>query len=131
MNLSENSKDKATDSKEELKMANERRIEELLNINNRYVRTERHLEQHSDIADPESIRHSEEIQNERLQQMENLKNIIAYGEHPQEDQVENLKRNLEYTDGYLNHNADRMDKETLEKTLEKQEHRKEQLDFLS
>jgi len=129
--LSENSKDKATDSKEELKMANERRIEELLNINNRYVRTERHLEQHSDIADPESIRHSEEIQNERLQQMENLKNIIAYGEHPQEDQVENLKRNLEYTDGYLNHNADRMDKETLEKTLEKQEHRKEQLDFLS
>ncbi len=129
--MSENSKDKATDSKEELKMANERRIEELLNINNRYVRTERHLEQHSDIADPESIRHSEEIQNERLQQMENLKNIIAYGEHPQEDQVENLKRNLEYTDGYLNHNADRMDKETLEKTLEKQEHRKEQLDFLS
>jgi len=129
--LSENSKDKATDSKEELKMDNERRIEELLNINNRYVRTERHLEQHSDIADPESIRHSEEIQNERLQQMENLKNIIAYGEHPQEDQVENLKRNLEYTDGYLNHNADRMDKETLEKTLEKQEHRKEQLDFLS
>lgn len=129
--MSENSKDKATDSKEELKMDNERRIEELLNINNRYVRTERHLEQHSDIADPESIRHSEEIQNERLQQMENLKNIIAYGEHPQEDQVENLKRNLEYTDGYLNHNADRMDKETLEKTLEKQEHRKEQLDFLS
>ncbi|NLM10457.1 MAG: hypothetical protein GX213_06730 [Clostridiaceae bacterium] len=131
MNLSEQSKDKAIDSKEELKMANERRINELLNISNRYVRTERHLEQHSDIADPENIKHSERIQNERLQQMENLKNIIAYGEHQQEDQVENLRRNLEYTDGYINHNADKMDKETLEKTLEKQEHRKEQLDFLS
>lgn len=129
--MSDRSKDKATDSKEELKMANERRIEELLNINNRYVRTERHLEQHSDIADPENVKHSEEIQQERLKQMENLKNIIAYGEHQQEDQVENLKRNLEYTDGYLNHNAHKMDKETLEKTLEKQEHRKEQLDFLS
>jgi len=129
--LSEQSKDKAIDSKEELKMANERRINELLNISNRYVRTERHLEQHSDIADPENIKHSERIQNERLQQMENIKNIIAYGEHQQEDQVENLRRNLEYTDGYINHNADKMDKETLEKTLEKQEHRKEQLDFLS
>lgn len=128
--MSDRSKEKAIDSKEELKMANERRIEELMNINNRYVRTERHLEQHSDIADPESVRHSEEIQQERLQRMENLKNIIAYGEHEQEDQVENLKRNLEYTDGYLNHNADKMDKETLERTLEKQEHRKEQLDFL-
>lgn len=128
--MSDRSKEKAIDSKEELKIANERRIEELMNINNRYVRTERHLEQHSDIADPESVRHSEEIQQERLQRMENLKNIIAYGEHEQEDQVENLKRNLEYTDGYLNHNADKMDKETLERTLEKQEHRKEQLDFL-
>jgi len=128
--VSDRSKEKAIDSKEELKIANERRIEELMNINNRYVRTERHLEQHSDIADPESVRHSEEIQQERLQRMENLKNIIAYGEHEQEDQVENLKRNLEYTDGYLNHNADKMDKETLERTLEKQEHRKEQLDFL-
>ena len=129
--MSDRSKEKAIDSKEEQKMANERRIEELLNINNRYVRTERHLEQHSDIADPENVKHSEKIQEERLQQMENLKNIIAYGEHEQEDQVENLKRNIEYTDGYLDHNADKMDKETLEKTLEKQEHRKEQLDFLT
>jgi len=129
--VSDRSKEKAIDSKEEQKMANERRIEELLNINNRYVRTERHLEQHSDIADPENVKHSEKIQEERLQQMENLKNIVAYGEHEQEDQVENLKRNIEYTDGYLDHNADKMDKETLEKTLEKQEHRKEQLDFLT
>jgi len=123
--------EKAVDSKEELKMANERRIEELLNINERYVRTERHLEQHSDIADPENIRHSEELQEERLKQMENLKNIIAYGKHEQEDQVESLKRNIEYTEGYLRQNADKMDRETLEKTLEKQEHRREQLDFLS
>lgn len=129
--MNESSKDKAIDSKEELKMANERRIDELLNINNRYVRTERHLEQHSEIADPDNVENSEKIQNERLRQMENLKNIIAYGEHEQEDQVDNLKRNLEYTDGYINHNANNMDKETLEKTLEKQEQRKEQLDFLS
>ncbi|AGC68450.1 hypothetical protein Cst_c14610 [Thermoclostridium stercorarium subsp. stercorarium DSM 8532] len=131
MSEEQRSAEKAIDGKEELKMANERRIEELLNINNRYVRTERHLEQHADIADPENVRHSEKVQQERLKQMENLKNIIVYGKHEQEDQVENLKKRIEYTDGYLRNNADKMDEETLENTLEKQEHRREQLDFLS
>jgi hypothetical protein len=62
--------------------------------------------------------------------MENLKNIIAYGKHEEVDERENLKRNLEYTDGYLENNASRMDKETLDNTREKQAHRKEQLEFL-
>ncbi|NLK67597.1 MAG: hypothetical protein GX283_00295 [Clostridiaceae bacterium] len=129
--MSESSENKAIDSKEEQKMANERRIDELLNISNRYVRTERHLEQHSDISDPENIENSKRVQDERIEQMNNLKNIIAYGEHEQEDQVANLQRNLEYTDGYINHNAEHMDIETLENTLRKQEHRKEQLDSLN
>lgn len=129
--MSDSSREKAADGREELKMANERRIEELMNINNKFVRTERHLEQYSDISDPENLEHAEKVQEERLQQMENLKNIIAYGKHEQEDQEENLRKRLEYTDGYLNHNAQHMDEETLEKTLEKQEHRKEQLDFMN
>jgi hypothetical protein len=129
--MSESSENKAIDSKEEQKMANERRIDELLNISNRYVRTERHLEQHSDISDPGNIENSKRVQDERIEQMNNLKNIIAYGEHEQEDQVANLQRNLEYTDGYINHNAEHMDIETLENTLRKQEHRKEQLDSLN
>ena len=49
---------KGIDSKDELKLANERRIEELLDINNRYVRTQRHLEEHSDISDPDNLRHA-------------------------------------------------------------------------
>lgn len=129
--MGESSRDKAADSREELKMANERRIDELMKISNRYVRTERHLEQHSDISDPENLEHSEQIQKERLAQMENLKNIVAYGKHEQNDQEENTRKRLEYTDGYLNHNTNHMDKETLEKTMEKQEHRKEQLDFMN
>ena len=103
----------------------------MLNISNRYVRTERHLEQHSDISDPGNIENSKRVQDERIEQMNNLKNIIAYGEHEQEDQVANLQRNLEYTDGYINHNAEHMDIETMENTLRKQEHRKEQLDSLN
>ena len=129
--MNDSSEKKAADSREEMKMANERRIEELMNINNRYVRTERHLEQHSDISNPDNLQHSEQVQQERQQQMDNLKNIIAFGTHEMEDQKENLLRRMEYTDGYLNYNAQHMDNETLEKTLEKQEHRKEQLDFMS
>ena len=61
--------------------------------------------------------------------MENLKNIIAYGKH---DQVrwKNLEKNLEYTQGYVENNASHMDEFSLRKTLEKQAHRKEQLEFL-
>lgn len=121
---------KGIDSKDELKLANERRIEELLDINNRYVRTQRHLEEHSDISDPDNLRHALKIQEERENRMDNLKNIIAYGKHEEVDERENLKRNLEYTDGYLENNASRMDKETLDNTREKQAHRKEQLEFL-
>ena len=109
---------KGIDSKDELKLANERRIEELLDINNRYVRTQRHLEEHSDISDPDNLRHALKIQEERENRMDNLKNIIAYGKHEEVDERENLKRNLEFSDGYLENNASRMDDETLGKTRE-------------
>lgn len=118
------------DDKKEVRAANERRIEELLNINNRYIRTKRHMEEFAEIMNEEQMEHAIKIQEDRERRMENLKNIIAYGKHEQEDQVENLKRNLKFTENYLANNAHRMDKETLEKTLEKQAHRREQLDFL-
>lgn len=118
---------KAKDSADELKLANERRIEELLRLDNRYVRTQRHLEENSDIASLEQIKHSFEIQDEREERMENLKNIIAYGKHEQVDEVDNLKRNLEFTDHYIQRHKDHMDEATLENSRAKQEHRKGQL----
>jgi hypothetical protein len=121
---------KSIDSKDELGMCNERRLEDLLKISNRYVRTQRHLEQNSNITDLDQLKHSFKIQEEREQRMDNLKNIIAYGIHENVDAVENLKRNIEFTSHYLQHHASHMDEETLESTIKKQEHRKEQLDFL-
>lgn len=118
------------DDKKEVRAANERRIEELLNINNRYTRTKRHMEEFAEIMNEEQMEHAIKIQEDRERRMENLKNIIAYGKHEQENEVQNLKRNLEFTENYLANHAHRMDKETLEKTLEKQAHRREQLDFL-
>jgi hypothetical protein len=118
------------DDKKEVRAANERRIKELLNISNRYIRTQKHLEEFADIMEDDRLEHTVAIQKERQHRMENLKNIIAYGKHEQEDEVQNLKRNLKFTENYLDNHAHRMDEFTLEKTLEKQAHRKEQLDFL-
>lgn len=121
---------KAIDSVDELKSVNKRRIEELLKINNRYVRTQRHLEENSDIARLDQIKHSLELQDERMARMENLKNIIAYGRHEEVDEKKNLKRKLEFTAHYLSHHRDHIDESTLRNTELKQEHRKEQLSFI-
>lgn len=121
---------KAKDSMEEQKLANDRRIEELLKISNRFVRTQRHLEENSDIASLDQIKHSFEIQDEREARMENLKNIIAYGKHEQVDEVGNLKKNLEFTEHYIQHHMDHMDENTLQNSKLKQEHRKGQLNFI-
>lgn len=126
----EDNQPKAADSMEELKHANERRIEELLSINNRYVRTQRHLEENSNIASLDQLKHSFEIQNDREERMENLKNIIAHGQHDQVDEVQNLKKHIEYTDHYLQHHSGHMDQDSLQKTNEKQEHRREHLNHL-
>lgn len=121
---------KARDSKDEARLANEKKIDALLDINNCYVRTQRHLEQNSGITDLDRLKHVLKVQEEREDMMENLKNIIAYGEHEKADESDILKKRMEYTDHYLQHHADHMDEFTLQKTIEKQQHRKEQLEFM-
>jgi hypothetical protein len=109
----------------------ENRVEQLINLVEKHTRTERHLEQHSDISDPENLEHAEKIQREREDEIDNLKNIIAYDEHEKSSEIDNLERNINYTGGYLSHNADHMEEKTLRRTQEKQEHRKDQLDSLT
>ncbi len=109
---------------------NERRVDHLINLVERETRTERHLEQNSDISNPENIKHAKEVQQGRNEEIKNLKNIIVHGEHSNNNQVKNLEKRYEYTNGYLDHNADHMDKETLNNTVEKQEHRKDQLNSM-
>lgn len=127
----DDSRSKAVDSKEDAKQANERRIEELLNINNRYVRTQRHLEQNADIvASPEQLQHANEIQNGREERMENLKSLIVNDVQDRTGNIESLEKRIEYTGGYLKHNSESMDQSSLENARIKQEHRKEQLENL-
>lgn len=120
------SMDRKRDSKG---LENERRVEHLVNLVEKQTRTERHLEEHSDISSsPDNLEHAKRVNDERQDQIENLKNILAHGENSSNNYKENTEKRLRYAEGYLNHNADHMDKETFENTKAKQEHRKNQLD---
>ena len=45
----------------------------------RSTRTERHLEEHSDISSSENIEHAKQVQRERKDQIENLKISLPMG----------------------------------------------------
>lgn len=110
---------------------NERRIDHLVNLVEKQTRTERHLEEHSDISSSEeNLEHARQLQEERQCEIDNLKNIIANGENVNNDYLGNTEKRFCYTEGYLNHNADHMDGKSYQNAKEKQEHRKEQMDQL-
>lgn len=113
---------------------NEHRVEQLVNVVDNYTRTERHLEQYSNIGDPDNRDHAREIQKEREEEINTLKNIIAYGDDKSKDkgnaELQNLKKNYSYAEGYLEHNKDHMPQEDIQNLKEKQENRKEKIEEL-
>lgn len=110
---------------------NERRIDHLTNLVEKQTRTERHLEEHSDISSsPKNIEHAKQLNQERQQEINHLKDKIAYGDNVSNDYKKNTQKRLEYTEGYINHNAQNMDQASYENAKAKQEHRREQLDSL-
>ena len=123
-------KDPDLSSEENRRQETANRVDELINLVENLTRTERHLEQHSDIASDEQIRNAEDLQREREEQISNLKNKIIYGDGGPSDDVEGLERNMVFANGYLNHNADHMSEEDLQNLKQKQENRRETLDRL-
>lgn len=109
----------------------ENRIDELINLVEKNTRTERHLEQHSDISSPSSLDSAKEIQSVRKENIENLKNKIVYDDGGPTDERENLVKNMAFTAGYIENNADHMNDEQLKNMKEKQKNRKEKLNELS
>ena len=71
---------------------NERRVDHLINLVEKETRTERHLEQNSDISNPENIQHAKEVQKNREKEINNLKNILVSGEQEhRKDQLNSMK----------------------------------------
>jgi hypothetical protein len=125
-----NEKENWTGKNEGLKQETANRVNELIDLVETKTRTERHLEQHSDIASPEQVRHAEKLQDEREEQISKLKSKIVYGDGGPSDEVENLEKRITFADGYMDHNADHMNKKDLENLKDKQENRKDTLNRL-
>ncbi len=110
----------------------DRELENLENLVENHTRTERHLEQYSEIGDPTNKEHAREIQKVREEQIRELESLIKDEDKyiSPEEHLENLKENYRNTENYINNNKDSLDEEMLNNLQEKQQHRKEQIVFL-
>ena len=107
-----------------------KRIEELESLVEKHTRTERHLEQHSDITSSKRVHEAKEKQAKREDSIEALKEKIINGDQIHHDESEGLERNYIFAKGYMEHNSQHMDPESLEKMKEKQQNRRDKMDEL-
>lgn len=110
----------------------DRQLDNLINLVENHTRTERHLEQYSEIGNPENRENARKVQGVREGQIEKLKNQIKGVEENEttEEQLDTLREKYESTEGYIRHNAESMDPEQLNNLEKKQENRKNQINFL-
>lgn len=110
----------------------ERQLDNLTNLVENHTRTKRHLEQYSEIGDPEFKDMAREKQEKREENMYKLKKEILDEEEGQalEEQIENLHDNYEAAQRYIEANQQTMAPRDLQNLQEKQQHRKEQMENL-
>lgn len=114
---------------EEEKRKKERQIDNLTNLVENHTRTERHLEQYSEIGSKENKDNAREKQEIREKQMQDLKEQIL-GEKENEtkqEQVENIIENYNSTAGYMEKNYENISEQDRENLEKKQENRMEQV----
>ena len=110
----------------------ERQLDNLTNLVENHTRTKRHLEQYSEIGDPEFKEMAREKQQKREENIYKLKQEILDEEENQtiEEQIENLQDNYEAAQRYIEANQDTMAPQDLQNLQAKQQHRKEQMENL-
>lgn len=110
----------------------DRQIENLENLVENYTRTQRHLEQYSEIGDHENKENARKIQKIREEQIKELEDKLKDEDKyiSPEDHLENLKENYTNTQGYIEKNKDLIDDQMLNNLLEKQKRREQQINFL-
>lgn len=110
----------------------EQQIENLENLVENHTRTERHLEQYSEIGDKDNKENARNIQKIREEEISNLESKLKDEDKytSPEEQLKNLKENYYNTQNYIDNNRDSIDEQMLNNLLEKQQHREEQIMFL-
>lgn len=110
----------------------ERQVENLVNLVEKHTRTERHLEQYSDIGSREGKERAREKQDVREAEMENLKDkIVSNNNESKVEQVPNLADNYKGAQIYMEENYEKMSEERLRNMQNRQQHRKDQIESLS
>lgn len=110
----------------------DRQLENLENLVENHTRTQRHLEQYSEIGNQKNRDNARKVQQVRETEIKTLENKIK-GEDEKispQQHLENLKEKYYSTEGYIQKNKDNMNAEMLRNMQEKQQHREEQIMFL-
>lgn len=110
----------------------ERQLDNLINLVENHTRTERHLEQYSNIGNPENKENARKIQDIREEQIQDLKDKIAgnYEKQTKEEQLENVIEKYINTAGYIHNNEDNLREEQLNNMEKKQDNREIQIENL-
>lgn len=111
----------------------DRKLDNLINIVEKHTRTERHLEQYSDIGNPLNKQNAREKQELREKQIDELKKQLTGEEKnapTKKQQVEDLKENYQFGQGYIENNKEHMDEIDLQNLEKRQENRKIQIENL-
>lgn len=110
----------------------DRQLDNLINIVENHTRTKRHLEQYSDIGNPENKENARRIQDIREEQIDELKDKIKGVNEKQtrEEQLENVIEKYINAEGYIRNNEDNMSEEQLNNMEKKQDNREIQIENL-
>ena len=110
----------------------EKQVENLVNLVEKHTRTERHLEQYSNIGSRESKENARDKQDIREEEMDKLKNkIVSDNNASKMEQVQNLANNYKGAQIYMEENYEKMSEDRLKNMESRQQHRKDQIENLS
>lgn len=109
----------------------ERQLDNLTNLVENHTRTQRHLEQYSEIGSKENTDNARKLQGVRENEIENLKsNIIKDGFETTEEQINNIAENYKNTQRYMEDNYEKIPEDRWENMEKKQENRRIQAENL-
>lgn len=117
---------------DELNKKKERQLDNLTNIVENHTRTERHLEQYSEIGSRANKENAREKQAVRENEIQNLKNNIINGNGESiSDQINNINENYQSTNRYMENNFEKIPDDVWKNMEKKQENRMEQVENLT
>ena len=109
-----------------------RQLDNLENLVENHTRTERHLEQYSEIGSKENKDNAREKQSVREHEINNLEGKILGENDSQtiEEQINNISENFNRTHRYMEENYERIPKENWDNLNKKQDNRIDQAENL-